>query len=111
MLGETNGKISDGHGIQCSCYSPAFEALAYRQVLYQAGPHFRSNPSKILEADINTDGFLDLLVLSGGKKIAWVENKGQRVFSFSSTSNVILVILPSAKKWLIWRLILISMVI
>ena len=27
---------------------------------------------------------------SGGKKIAWVENKGQRVFSFSSTSNVIL---------------------
>ena len=93
-LDKTNGKILGWAWDSTEpVSSPAFEALALFAGSLSSEVALVSdlNPKKILEADINTDGFIDILVLSqGGKKIAWVENKGQRVFSFSSTSNVIL---------------------
>jgi hypothetical protein len=93
-LDKTNGKILGwAWDSTAPVTSPAFEALAYFAGSLSSEIALISDltPSKILEADIDTDGFLDLLILSqGDKKIAWVENKGQREFSFSSTSNVIL---------------------
>jgi hypothetical protein len=93
-LDKTNGKILGwAWDSTAPAISPAFVPLASLggSLSSEVALVSELTPSKILEADIDTDGFLDLLILSqGDKKIAWVENKGQREFSFSSTSNVIL---------------------
>ena len=71
-LDKTNGKILGwAWDSTAPVTSPAFEALAYFAGTLSSEVALVSDlsPSKILEADINTDGFLDLLVLSqGGKK-------------------------------------------